>query len=196
MNITERTPPRAVLALNVRRARKHCTVSSQGRSAYLSLSWPGDCLGGLMATFKRILVAIDFGDASGAALELAVELAARCDSELTLVHVWEFPSYEYLGGMPMPIDYADRLGEAARARMAGTINAIKSRCPNVKSIVRMGIAWSDVLGAAEETKAELLVVGTHGRRGLKRAILGSVAEKLVRLSPVPVLTVHSADKAA
>jgi nucleotide-binding universal stress UspA family protein len=149
-----------------------------------------------MATFKRILVATDFGGASEAALEVALELAARFDSELTLIHIWEFPNYEYLGGMPMPIDYADRLGEAARRRMLGTVNAIKSRCPNAKSIVKMGIAWSDVLSAEEETKADLLVVGTHGRRGLKRAILGSVAEKLVRLSPVPVLTVHAADKTA
>lgn len=143
-----------------------------------------------MDNFKRILVATDFGDASDQALELALQLAARFDSELTLVHIWEFPSYEYLTGS-MPVDYADRIGKAARARMASTIDSIKSRCPRAKSLVKMGITWSEVLGAVEDTKAELLVLGTHGRRGVQRAILGSVAEKLVRLSPVPVLTVHA-----
>ena len=148
-----------------------------------------------MAIFKRILVATDFGEASERALELALEIAARFDSELTLVHIWEFPSYEYLDGTPMPIDFAERVGDAAKARMAGTISSIRASCPNVKSIVKMGIAWSEVLRTVEETKPDLLVVGTHGRRGLKRAILGSVAEKLVRSSAVPVLTVHGADRA-
>ena len=149
-----------------------------------------------MAIFKRILVATDFGDASERALGVALELAARFESELTLIHVWEFPTYEYLDGVPMPIDYADRVGEAASARMAATIDSIKARCPNAKSIVKMGVVASEVLRSVEETKPDLLVVGTHGRRGFKRAILGSVAEKLVRSSPVPVLTVHGAEKAA
>lgn len=143
-----------------------------------------------MGPFKRILVATDFGDASAQALELALELAARYDSELTLIHVWEFPSYEYLDGMPVPSDYAERVGAAASARMAGTVHAIEGRCRTVKSIVRMGTVWVDVLNAVEDIKADLLVLGTHGRRGIERAILGSVAERLVRASPVPVLTVH------
>jgi nucleotide-binding universal stress UspA family protein len=94
----------------------------------------------------------------------------------------------------MPVDYAERFSEAARARMARTVESIKPRCPNVKSIVNMGVAWLDVLRVVEETRPDLLVLGTHGRRGLKRAVLGSVAEKLVRSSPVPVLTVHAPER--
>lgn len=148
----------------------------------------------IMTTFKRILVATDFGAASERALELAVELAARFDSELTLIHVWEFPTFEYLDGVPMPSDYADRIGEAARARMEQLVRVIKPRCTSVKSIVKMGIVWTEVLRAVEESKPDLLVLGTHGRRGFKRAILGSVAEKLVRSSPVPVLTAHTTEE--
>ncbi|HEY0465522.1 MAG TPA: universal stress protein [Polyangiaceae bacterium] len=149
-----------------------------------------------MATFKRILVATDFGEASERALELALELAARFDSELTLIHIWEFPTYEYLDGMPMPTAYADQIAEAAKTRMKATIDSIKARCPGAQSIVRMGLVWSEVLRETQETDPDLLVLGTHGRRGLKHAILGSVAEKLVRLSPVPVLTVHGSEKPA
>ncbi len=149
-----------------------------------------------MEIFIRILVATDFSEASEGALELALELATRLGSELTLVHIWEFPSYEYMAGMPLPSEFADQVEKAASARMAGTIDAIKPRCPNAKSIVKMGIAWSEVLHTVEETKSDLLVLGTHGRRGLKRAILGSIAEKLVRLSSVPVLTVHGSEKSA
>jgi nucleotide-binding universal stress UspA family protein len=147
-------------------------------------------------TFKRILVATDFGEASSSALELALELVARFEAELTLIHIWEFPSYDYMIGVPTPGDFADRISEAARTRMAATMSALAPRCPNAKSIVKMGVVWAEVLRTIDESRPDLLVVGTHGRQGLKRAILGSVAEKLVRSSPVPVLTVHGAEKAA
>jgi len=148
-----------------------------------------------MFTFNRILVATDFGEASERALELALELAARFDSELTLVHIWEFPSFEYLDGLPTPNEFAEHVAEAARARMDATIRTIEPRHANVRSIVKMGIVWLALLHAAEEAKSDLIVLGTHGRRGIKRAILGSVAEKLVRLAHVPVLTVHGEDEA-
>lgn len=149
----------------------------------------------IMAILKRILVASDFGEASGRALDLALGVAAGFGSELTLIHVWEFPSYEYLGGMPMPVDYAERMNEAVRARMAAVVDSVRYRCRNVKSIVKMGVPCVEVLRAVEETRSDLLVLGTHGRRGLRRAILGSVAEKLVRSCSVPVLTVHGSDEA-
>jgi len=149
-----------------------------------------------MAIFKHILVATDFGEISERALDLALELAGRFDSQLTLIHIWEFPSYEYMGGSSLPLDYADKIGEAARQRMAQTVSASTPRCPNVKSIVRTGIVWSEVLRTIEETGPDLLVLGTHGRHGFKRALLGSVAEKLVRSSPVPVLTVHGVEKSS
>ena len=60
------------------------------------------------------------------------------------------------------------------------------------TLLRTGSPWEQVLGAATEVKAGLIVMGTHGRRRLERALLGSVAEKVVRMSRVPVLTVHGA----
>jgi len=65
-------------------------------------------------------------------------------------------------------------------RMEGLVRFIEPRCTSVKSIVKMGIVWAEVLRAVDELKPDQLDLGTHGRRGLKRAILGSVAEKLVR----------------
>lgn len=147
-----------------------------------------------MAIFKRILVATDFGEASERALELALELAVQFDSELTLIHVWEFPSYEYMGAVPAADDLAERIAEAANAQMASTIGLLKPRCSKLNSIVRMGHAASELLSCIEEIRPDLLVLGTHGRRGFKRALLGSVAEKLVRCSPIPVLTVRGQEE--
>lgn len=143
-----------------------------------------------MAIFKHILVATDFGDSSTQALQLAVELAGKLGAELTLAHIWEFPSYGYMEAVPLPVDLGQQIEKAAEARMKAMIASIKDRCPNTKSIVKMGLVGPDLLELVEKLRPDLVVTGTHGRRGLKRAVLGSVAEKLVRTSPVPVLTVH------
>jgi len=141
-------------------------------------------------TFERILVATDFSDSSRQALELALQIAEKFNSELTLVHSWEAPSYSYGGGLYLPVDLAAPIERAAVARLEEAAAELKQRLPRAKSLLRSGIAWEEVLGAATQVNADLIVMGTHGRHGLERALLGSVAEKVVRMARMPVLTVH------
>jgi len=143
-------------------------------------------------SFERILVATDFSDGSRQALEHALQIAEKFGSELTLVHSWEAPNYAYATDLYMPVDLVTRIEGAALARLEQATTELKARFPGAKSLLRSGSAWEQVLGAATAVKADLIVMGTHGRRGLERALLGSVAEKVVRMSPVPVLTVHGA----
>ena len=65
----------------------------------------------------------------------------------------------------------------------------------MKGFVRLGAPWEEILSVATERGADLVVVGTHGRRGFAHALMGSVAERVVRLSTIPVLTVRSRIKA-
>ena len=141
-------------------------------------------------TFKHILVATDFGEPAQRALDLAVELARTFDARLTLVHSWEAPSYSYGGALYLPVDLITPIEQAARKHLEGALTELQQRVPNAKSVLRAGAAWQEVLAAASEVQADLIVLGTHGRRGLNRALLGSVAEKVVRMAEVPVLTVH------
>lgn len=143
-------------------------------------------------SFERILVATDFSDSSRKALELALELAAKFESELTLVHSWEAPDYSYAAGLYLPVDVVAPIERAAAARLNEALAELQPRFPAAKSLLRAGIAWEEVLAAAAQIKADLIVMGTHGRRGLERALLGSVAEKVVRMSSIPVLTAHGA----
>jgi nucleotide-binding universal stress UspA family protein len=144
-------------------------------------------------SFERILVATDFSDSSQQALELALRIAERFGSQLTLVHSWEAPNYSYAAGLQFPVDVVAPIERAAVARLAEATAELELRFPAAKSLLRSGVPWEEVLGAAAEIKADLIVMGTHGRRGLERALLGSVAEKVVRMSRVPVLTVHGAE---
>jgi nucleotide-binding universal stress UspA family protein len=143
-----------------------------------------------MATFRRILVATDYGPSSERALEAAVAFATRFGAELIVLHVIEENAFAY----PFPIPKAAR--EAAKSRLDETVAGLRARMLNASGILREGVAWNGVCESAAEVSADLVVVGSQGRHGLPRFVLGSVAERVVRLSPAPVLTVHSSGSVA
>lgn len=146
--------------------------------------------------FKKIVVATDFGKASERAVEFAIEIAVRFGAQLTLVHSWEAPSYAYGGGLSMPVDVITPIQQAAEAELQQALEGIEQRVPSAASSLRSGLAWEEILAAASEVGADLIVLGTHGRRGLSRALLGSVAEKVVRMASIPVLSVHDSESVA
>lgn len=141
-----------------------------------------------MRQFHHILVPVDFGTSSLEALDLAIQMAETYSSALTLLHIWEVPLYPY--GLPIAVDYLTPIEEAAKSKLAELAAETKTRFPRARSVLGKGVAWQEIISAATELSADLVVMGTHGRRGLDHLLLGSVAEKVVRLSPVPVLTVR------
>jgi nucleotide-binding universal stress UspA family protein len=145
-----------------------------------------------MAQIKKVLVAIDFGPASDAAVDEAAALASALDAKLTVLHVFETPSWAYpvLPYAPL-VDIAAELEKAAHAEVSAIVRRLEGRVPSVEGVVRQGSAWRHINDVAQALGADIIVLGTHGRRGAPRALIGSVAEKVVRTSPVPVLTVHA-----
>jgi len=145
-----------------------------------------------MSTFKHILVPLDFGEPSRRALELAIELTQQFGAALTLVHVYEIPAMAYGGLAPTAIDLVTPIMKAAQDELDRELTEVRRRVPTTKGILRSGVPWREIVAAIEEIGADLVVMGTHGRRGLPHLVLGSVAEKIVRMSPVPVLTARAA----
>ncbi len=140
-----------------------------------------------MAVFEHVVVATDFSAASRPALDLAVSMAGMSGA-LHVVHVCEIPSYVDLG---VPMDLLSPLTEDAEGRLRELMKTVQARAPGAQGEVRVGVAWEQILAAAAEHGADLIVLGTHGRRGLAHAMMGSVAERVVQLSRVPVLTVRA-----
>jgi nucleotide-binding universal stress UspA family protein len=139
--------------------------------------------------FRHILVPSDFGECAEQALEIAIALATKLDAKLTLLHVCELPvsAYAmYAQGLYFPMD---ELEQAAKKALDEAAKRLRERMPNADAVLASGTAVEQILGTLKEKGADLVVMGTHGRRGISRVLLGSVAEKTVRLSPVPVLTV-------
>lgn len=146
--------------------------------------------------FRHILVPVDFGEPSEHAVDLALTMAARFDARVTLLHVAWMPPYYYSAyaeGLAFP---TDEMETRARTALDEMLAKAKKRYEKVDGLLVPGMAWEKIIEAIGTTGADLVVVGTHGRRGLSRVFLGSVAEKVVRHSPVPVLTTAGTHEAA
>ncbi len=133
---------------------------------------------------QHIIAATDLSPASDSALGYAASLAAALGARLTAVVALETP-YPY----PVPLP-PERLN-GARLELQRKCESLSPRPRDVLAVVRDGRPCQEILSLVQETGADLVVAGTHGRGGLSRFLLGSVAEELVRLSPVPVIIVPS-----
>lgn len=143
-----------------------------------------------MTEFKHILVPTDFGDSSEKALDVAVDLAKKYGAKLTLLHTYEVPVYAYPGMVYTAADLLTPMQDRAQAECDRALKTLRERVPGAMALLRFGTPAQEIQEAIKETHADLVVMGTHGRRGVNHALIGSVAEKTVRLSPIPVLTVR------
>lgn len=142
-----------------------------------------------MTTPQRILVATDFSECSRHAVDVAADLAQTLRAELKIVHVWQITPAVTLGLEVAP-DLLATTENAARAELAAEAARVKARLPSVGAVLRNGSPWGEILHVADEERCDLIVMGTHGRSGLSRALVGSVAGHVVRASAVPVMTVR------
>jgi nucleotide-binding universal stress UspA family protein len=145
-----------------------------------------------MLTLKRILVAVDFTETSDKAFDFALELAAKFDAEVTAVHAFEIPVIGFPdGALVATADIASRIQEAARQGLDAAVSARQGRGGvKIEGVLREGSAQEEIKTVAEGHKCDLIVIGTHGRKGLARALLGSVAENVIRTVKIPVMVIH------
>ncbi len=139
---------------------------------------------------QNILVAVDFSDYSSAALAYATFLAENFGATLTLVHAVEPYVYPEDLSAGFTIDQIDaRWIQKQKEKLEVLRQTIKEGIP-ASVVVTMGTAWHGIIDAAKSWNADLIVIGTHGRTGLKHALVGSTAERVVRHAICPVLVVH------
>jgi nucleotide-binding universal stress UspA family protein len=147
--------------------------------------------------FKRIVCAIDFSDCSMHALNYAMSLAQEADAALTVVHVIEPPPdvprevhENVLAGPRSLREYVALAEEDRRGRLKDAIpDAVRAYC-TVDTVLATGKPYQEILRVAGEQKADLLVVGIHGRGAVDRLLFGSTAQHLVRQASCPVLTLR------
>lgn len=146
-----------------------------------------------MSGIRRIVHPTDFSPASRAAFSRAVELARANRAELTVVHVMT-PIVPYLGeGYATPQAYEAMLASVraqAQKQLDRLLARARARGVRARGLLLEGIAHDRIARAARARRADLIVIGTHGRTGLARFFLGSVAARVIAVAPCPVLTVR------
>jgi nucleotide-binding universal stress UspA family protein len=148
-----------------------------------------------MLDINQILVPIDFTETSERALDYAVELAQKLGAKITVMHAYELPIYGFPdGALVASVDVATRISQASQEGLQAALDRRKDCGVEMRAILRDGPPADEIATVSEETGADLVVLGTHGRRGLRRAIMGSVAEEVIRACRCPVLTVHDPEE--
>lgn len=148
-----------------------------------------------MLNLKKILYPTDFSEYSMAALPYAVTLAQQNNAELYCLHVVEIPKEEYFTGdymVPLSVPHVpqDKILRTARVRLDRFVSEHLSKVDKVTPRVLTGTPFVEIIRYARDQFIDLIVIGTHGHSALAAMLLGTVAEKVVRKSPCPVLTVR------
>jgi nucleotide-binding universal stress UspA family protein len=154
--------------------------------------------------YRTILVAVDLSDGSDLVLRHAFAIARAAGARVVALHVTEPPYPTHLWYAPLAAKEADLFQMVAKREREAAKAALEDRVAKARGEHREGVTpearvvsgfpAEAILDEATRAEADLIVLGTHGRRGLSRALLGSIAESVVRTATVPVLTVRARSK--
>ena len=139
-------------------------------------------------TFEKVLVPVDFSDCSLDALEYGIQMAKNFGATLSLLHVLEPVAYDD----PHTLVQQDRLKSKLDSQFKPYVDAIQSAGISVRQEIRGGVPAETIFDWAGDKDCDLIVMGTHGRRGISHVMRGSVAEDVLRRAPCPVLAVRNA----
>jgi nucleotide-binding universal stress UspA family protein len=181
-----------VMATQGRKGIKHFFLGSVAEHVVRAAGCPVLTFGpaATLKAVKRILCPVDFDQKSIDALKFALRLARQNDAELIALHVETLP-VEPSERQPLP-----EWKEDALAQMQLLVDEKLGPAPGCELVVEQGDAARNILEVTADLRPDLIVMATHGRTGVGRFFLGSVTERTLRESPVPVLTIHGSDAGA
>jgi universal stress protein A len=145
--------------------------------------------------YKAILVPIDFSEHSKKTIKYATRFAAGYRAAVRLLHVFQIPDYAVIQyehrqvGCDQLKNQVDIAEEEARQNLDEFENELLKRGINVKAFMRVGYPFEEIILMANDPDIDLIIIGSHGRSGIKRLLLGSTAERVVEHAPCPVLVV-------
>ena len=144
---------------------------------------------------KHILVPTDLSEYADYALDYAIALAQKLQARLTLLYVIHLTPLA-MGDIGVGlVPYLDEMGADAQQRMQALLNRVHQEGLQGETAVVQGVPFQTIIDMAGDRDVDMIVMGTHGRTGLTHALMGSVAEKVVRLAPCPVLVTRGKTEA-
>ncbi|MBI2471963.1 MAG: universal stress protein [Planctomycetes bacterium] len=145
-----------------------------------------------MISFKKILCPIDYSDSSFNVLKYAIEMTIKDSAMLYLLYVDDENVFDYGG---LRFDTEHNLDTETVTKMEQKLRKnipVEMRCRiNAEILIRVGVPFEEILKVAQDKEVDLIVMGTHGRTGIAHMFIGSVAEKVIRNAPCPVLCIRN-----
>ena len=145
-----------------------------------------------MVKYKLILCPVDFSDISDNAFLTALDLAEQFKADLHVIHVYHLPTSSYPEGIySVPaVEEESRVKDQLSKKLEEYVRNKATSNVKITTDLYEGIPHIEITGYAEKFNADMIVMGTHGRTGLSHVLLGSVAERVIHTSHIPVLTVR------
>jgi universal stress protein A len=142
-------------------------------------------------TAQRFLVPVDFSEDANQAVKYAIDLASKLGARMTLLHVIQLlPLGSGDMSVTVPYTYFQDLEADITSRMQAYLERVTAAGLEGEIAVVHGVPFQEILATAKAQQVDLIIMGTQGRTGLQHVLMGSVAEKVVRLAPCPVLVVR------
>jgi len=142
----------------------------------------------------HVLAPVDLSNQTNLIADYAAELAKVYNAKLSLLHIVEQAAYPSVYGVDPMTPELPNVEARAREAMEELADRIRPQAPDVRTVVTMGYAAREIVDYVEDHNVDMVVMATHGRTGLSRFVIGSVAEKVVRTAPCPVFTLRSFGK--
>ena len=139
---------------------------------------------------QSVLVPTDFSQSSDEALRYALAFAKQFHAEVMLLHVTEVPPGTAEGGIAITPGMIEEMNRRAAERLSALSSGVQPRGVPIRTLVRTGAPYHEIVEAARDEDADMIILSTHGRTGLKRLFLGSTAERVVRHAPCPVIVLR------
>ncbi|WP_456473589.1 universal stress protein [Desulfolithobacter sp.] len=138
---------------------------------------------------KKVIIPVDFSSATGKVVDYATSVAEKLDAHVIFFHVVnDFKGYEMMLVHPSFNRMIEDLKKESKAKIEALVEDHKDLKKGAEGRVAVGDAVEEIIALAEAEKADMIIIGTHGARGLEKILMGSTAEKVVKKAPCPVLT--------
>ena len=144
-----------------------------------------------MKEIAQIIVPVDLGSQTDKLVEFAIYMANKLSSKISFIHVNESSAMgDMMMGSPSFEDLDKKRRAKAEQMLADIVEDNIGKCPNCSSEVVDGEAVAEIVAYAENQKAGMIIISTHGTKGLEKILLGSVAERVVKKAPCPTMVVN------
>jgi nucleotide-binding universal stress UspA family protein len=143
-----------------------------------------------MKEIKRIVVPVDFSKITDKLIDYSAYMAEKLSAVIHFIHAVTFPTGDAMIGLPYAVEYEEKILADAQQRMSNLLADNSERCPGCTGEVIVGDPVDKIVEIAQAKDANLIIISTHGAKGLEKILLGSVAERVLKRAPCPVLTMN------